>query len=386
MQSSHPRFAAAARGAILSLLLAGALHPSPSRAVMRHVPEDYPGIQAAIDASASGDTVLIATGIYPGGIDLRQKDLVVAAVAPGGVTIDAGGENEGIYCGGQTPATLITGLTIVNATSGIHVNACNPTITYCTLQQCSVSGIFCNQSTALIQSCSLIGNTGSGIRLSDSATTVDGCAIISNIRSGLEMIGSNDNVLNSQVQGNRTAGDGGGIDLENSSPILTSIVITGNESDQAGGGIYCGGSSSPHVSSCTISRNDAAQGGGMAVAGTADPVVSNTILWGNCAGAAGGRDLDVQASASASFECCDVDLSGVSGGTVTYQGTMVYADPRFCAMAPCSEVPTTNGDYELASDSPDLGGPCLRIGVYGQGCAETPVAAKTWGGIRQLFR
>ena len=49
------------------------------RAVTRHVPDDYATIQLAIDASAHGDVVELAEGIYCESIDFMSKAITVRA-------------------------------------------------------------------------------------------------------------------------------------------------------------------------------------------------------------------------------------------------------------------------------------------------------------------
>ena len=86
---------------------------------------DYPTIQDAIDASVSGDTLLLANGEYSGtgnwDIDFGGKDLVMKPYASNmaSVIIDclggASGAHRAFYFhSGETPAAKIRHITITN--------------------------------------------------------------------------------------------------------------------------------------------------------------------------------------------------------------------------------------------------------------------------------
>jgi len=53
------------------------LSSAPMEAATIHVPDDFPTIQAAIDAAAEGDTVLVAPGTYEENIDFIGKNITV---------------------------------------------------------------------------------------------------------------------------------------------------------------------------------------------------------------------------------------------------------------------------------------------------------------------
>jgi len=82
---------------------------------------------------------------------------------------------------------------------------------------------------------------------------------------------------------------------------------------------------------------------------------------------------------SASFECCDVDSSGIDGvGDIHYLANDIFVDPRFCDPDSCQNAPTTEGDFTLDSTSPCLpeASPCAHlIGARGEGCGSPVTGA-----------
>ncbi len=72
---------------VLALL---ALTRLEAAAATRRVPADFPTIQAAIDASASGDTVLVSPGTYVENV-LIERNLWVRSVQGPALTVIDGG-------------------------------------------------------------------------------------------------------------------------------------------------------------------------------------------------------------------------------------------------------------------------------------------------------
>ena len=133
-------------------------------ATTRTVPIPYATIKAAIDASSSGDTVLISNGTYtgPGNVDLSfgGKNITVTSVNGAANTIidcydSSGAPHRGFYIYQNETNATISGLTIENGyesgssgsssagggiyiinTTGGTINVTNCTLTgkYCLLQ------------------------------------------------------------------------------------------------------------------------------------------------------------------------------------------------------------------------------------------------------------
>ena len=111
----------------------------PLCAATLSVPSQYPTIQAAINAAATGDTVLVAPGAYNERVDLKGKAIALKSSAgraqtfiqPGGV---AGAVVSCIT--GETAACVIEGFTIYGANGpGIAITSASPVFKFCAINQ-----------------------------------------------------------------------------------------------------------------------------------------------------------------------------------------------------------------------------------------------------------
>lgn len=130
---------------------------------------------------------------------------------------------------------------------------------------------------------------------------------------------------------------------------------------------------------CTISGNTA--GGGMTVfrLSESSPTITNTII----AFSGGGTLTDCDVAANPTFDKCVIfENEGGNDLCGTVVDTLVI-DPRFCAI--------TDDDYSLCQNSP-----CLdtmnpwgeAVGARDMGCGpcDSPVEARSWGGVKALYR
>jgi len=195
------------------------------------VPGDHQTIQAAIDVSVDGDTVLVADGTYTGegnkNLDFNGKELTVQSEnGPLKTIIDCENDGRGFYFhNGELEDAFISGFTITNGR---------------------------------------VRDQGGGIYIGNSSPTITHCIIINNIAT------SNSN--NSQ---------GGGIYIGNAgSATIANCAIIRNTSNHQGGGIYFY-NARPYIINCTITRNVAIDGGGIYVRHKPVPTLTNCIVWGN---------------------------------------------------------------------------------------------------------
>jgi hypothetical protein len=89
-----------------------ALVPSPALAAELRVPDQFPTIQAALDAAASGDTVLVEPGTYAENLNFQGKDVELRSTDGAAVTTLAVPGGTGVQIG---PAGAFIGFTVTGA-------------------------------------------------------------------------------------------------------------------------------------------------------------------------------------------------------------------------------------------------------------------------------
>jgi hypothetical protein len=167
-------------GWVLSTLLCGFSH-----AATLHVPSEYPTLQAAINASQNGDTVLVADGIYTGAGNRN--------ISFSGKTIILRSENGPTHC-----------IMDCQAEAGIfayQITECDPVIEGFTIVRCSVADsdpaiLFIN-SNCIIRNCIFTDNAACIYGLPGTDANVINCTFYGNTggeNSGT--VGMSDNIHN----------------------------------------------------------------------------------------------------------------------------------------------------------------------------------------------
>ncbi len=310
---------------VLPALVAAVYSAHTSLAATIRVPDEQPSIQAGIDASSSGDTVLVRCGSYREynisvrpGITLRsetgQSDCV---------TIDAQELGRALVCpaGPLGLVTEIEGLTITRGWSAG-----------------GGAGLDCESATLSVRSCNFAGNH---VRL--------------------------------------VASGAGGVDLYESSATFTDCLFANN----TGPALRAVNSFSIQATRCTFYGNSSHPDDGNAFFLVNTPaVVANCVL----AFGIGGPAIDCVGSGLAELRCCDVygnpgDWVGCIAGQVAFNGNF-QLDPLFCRAS------TGDFNLSDASPcSPDHSPPgCGLIGARPVACSPQVVAPSTWGHVKTRFR
>ena len=325
---------------LLALLFAGEV-----AAAVRHVPADHATIQAAVDACAVGDVVLVAPGTYHGlgnrDIDFHGVDLtVISEAGPEQTILDCDHAGRGfLFRNWETPAARVSGFTIQNGMApddpvlvggGIMVLGSSPTIDHCVITHCSAlmgGGAFVSVSEGSLMDCTITKNSAYG------------------------------------------AGGGGGLYLQFADGLHQRCVVIGNFAPTAGG-VYCNGLGTGGLQEFTICSNDAlGEGGGVLAFGPL--LLDRCIVWGNFAGESS-SELRVR---DGEARCCDVLRSGVdASGDWTFDDDCIDADPLFCDPIRSGDG-SSDGDWTLNAGSPCLPEHSLcgeLIGALGVGCGAPP--------------
>ncbi|MBD3217637.1 MAG: VWA domain-containing protein, partial [candidate division Zixibacteria bacterium] len=172
-----------------------------------NVPDDYPTIQAAIDSSINGDTIIVADGIYQGegnrDIDFKGKEiLVISENGPEHTVIDCEGSlsepHRGfVFLNNEDHNSILRGFTIKNG-YGPYSHYHN-----------EGGAILCDHASPLIQECVFVNNIadyqGGAVCLFSSHARFINCTFAAN-----------------------SANYGSGLYSNNSDPILENCIIAHN--------------------------------------------------------------------------------------------------------------------------------------------------------------
>ena len=295
---------------------------SSASAVTIHVPLDQPSVADGLAASAAGDTVLLADGLYvESGLHMRSGVVLRGASgSPEAVVLDADSLGSVMVLDDCEDGTLIEGITFTGGSDcGVRINGGAPEI----------------------DNCIMTGNTGvlgGGMVDILSAAVISNCLFVDN-----------------------AASYGGGIACLQSSPTFYRCTIVENSS-LISAGVYIT-AASPILDGCTIAYN-----GGPATDTItflkSDPLVSNCLIAFN------GTDATFTCSGELqpTFYC--TNIYGNAGGDEICGSDgagNISADPIFCDPGA--------RDYSLYKTSPCLpeNNLCgLLMGAFGKGPCNLP--------------
>jgi len=336
-------------------------------------PADFNNIQAAIDDSNDGDTIIVLPGKYSGAgnrdIDFRGKAIAVRSRDPNDLNIvattviDCNGTKMDPYRGfrfhsHETPSSVLAGLTITNGYGpreqdiytilssrggAISCNGSSPTISNCIISNNSASawggGIYSVDSNSTITGCTFSGNFagepntyggwgGALCSKKSNNLTIANCTFIHNqaIEAGgalCEIGGSRSIVTDCTFSNNSAKNRGGGgvyTGFTGASIVLNRCTFNANSAN-IGGGIYCEEYGKPTIIDCIITANSATIGGGI-YCELDNSIISNCFIIGNVAANASyqsrGGGISCEYSSAILKNCVIAGNSSEYGGGVCF--------------------------------------------------------------------
>ncbi|MCD6161230.1 MAG: hypothetical protein J7K40_02310 [candidate division Zixibacteria bacterium] len=272
----------------------------PALSATINIPDDYAAIQAGIDASSDGDTVLVQPGTYVENINFNGHSIVLGSLFLttgnssyiSSTIID--GDSSGTVVAiesGEDSTCIIKGLTITNGMNyyggGIYCINSSPKIlsniisnnfAITTFLCAKGGGIYVEESNSIIESNHIIinysGDSGGGI-YSFNADIIFHYNQIFN------------NIINPDY-----GGGGGGMICDGGSPIIANNIFEENAvAVGICGGLYIYNVEDVFVMNNTIKNNNGNFIGGIGCNGTG--VISNNIINGNTAESFAGMQCGV---------------------------------------------------------------------------------------------
>jgi parallel beta-helix repeat protein len=350
--------------AVVLLTILAVFSFSQVQATIISVPGDQPNIQAGIDASSNGDTVLVSPNTYYEHINFSAKNVVLTSLflTSGDTsyisTTIVDGNSSGTvitFNSGEDSTARVVGFTIQNGYvskgGGIScLSNSSPTIEHniFTMNTATIDGggIYCiSGSSPIIRENRFQSNNADW-----------GGAIYCNLCSPV--------IQNNIILANTATNRGGGIGCLNaSSPLIESNLFVSNSAGDGGGGIYCYLNSHPTIRNNTSDSND---GDGILCHSSSSPIIVNNIFSNSVSGygISCAENSNPQITYSDIWNNTDGDYNGCTPGT-----GCISEDPQFCD--------PESGDYQLYSDSPCIGAGegGSDIGAFGLGCAWVDVTA-----------
>jgi len=353
---------------------------------------DAPTIQAAIDSTTPGDSVLVAPGTYTwanqgtnseyGMIHIvrGQNDFVLASQAGAAATILDGQYRGRIMFISGYNNIVIDGFTIRHGQAPALGNYVG-------------GGIAAHLTHDILRNCIIHNNEaasqGGGLWCGGvSSMTIENCRFYGNRSAnggGLFFINSREapNVRDCLIDSNQASSSGGGVFAYNNLLSFENTLIVLNSASASGGGVRLLNNQPATFTGCTISNNTSPVGAGMSL------IDSDLTTLERCIVAFGGSlGAGIEMSTSSLAVGCS-DIYGNAGGDALPPGTIdnggnFSLDPLFCD-------PGTKNFYLDGSspcnvgNHPD-GAACGLIGARPVNCGSVAVERRSWGSLKTLYR
>jgi hypothetical protein len=159
------------------------LAASRARADTLLVPQDFPTIQAALDAAVADDVVLIKGGLYAES-PARSLPANVTIKGKGNARIDATGLGAGLTVDGQ--GLQVIGLKVIGGTDGMVIGGTQTVVLKCSVSDVSDRGFVLTGAQQKLDRCKVQDSGGTGIAVvSGDQAVLKKCTVSDAAGSGL---------------------------------------------------------------------------------------------------------------------------------------------------------------------------------------------------------
>ncbi|MCF7918935.1 MAG: T9SS type A sorting domain-containing protein [Candidatus Cloacimonetes bacterium] len=259
------------KGVILLLFMTSIM----SAAVI-NIPGDYALIQAGIEVSVDGDTVLVEPGTYVENIDFYGKNITVSSLYITtqdtifiSQTIIDGNQNGSVvsFTGNEDSTAVLSGFTLINGSGTFIIEYPNGDRYY------NGGGIYCLNASPRLE-----------------YLTISGCSC--SYRGGAIYLESSSSKLCHLNLDLNTAGNGGGIFFDQAdNGEITDSRITNNSAEEMGGGIYSNSGYNCNISRVIVSNNSSDGYCGGIFLGNTECIIEDSEIRNNNGYVTGGIEI-----------------------------------------------------------------------------------------------
>jgi hypothetical protein len=280
------------------------------------------------------DSILIAKGAYYPAVTQNSTNRDSAfTITRGGLKIYGG------YPNGGGERNLAENSTILNGAIGTNVATDN------SYHVMVIAGLKVADDSVVVDGITISGGYANG----SGSKSYNGQNIPRNGGGGLAIFGNANgsklSVRNSSIIGNYAAGDGGGIYINASAPLIANTLVAGNHANY-GGGVINAAVSSTIFANCTLAgnkRGSSGEGGAMRNSGSF-VTIYNSIIYSNQSGISNNNG---------NFTASNSLIQGENSGTNNnLNGNSI--NPMFVEPQDFIDAPTTAGNYRLQLGSSSI--------------------------------